>query len=184
MPLFINCPHLIRIDDVPRLTQRWVVHNPCTWHRQSRRLMMQHCGLLFLNSWDQHKSYCVSRTSCVPDCSGHLALAVQIFRIWQDGYYHLLFSDKTTELKAGCLTQGHTSRQSTARIRTPVHLTPEMLLAQLLAFPQWPLPYSNCHHHSGVFFFFFLNYSSFLFSTLPSTSFLRIHPPNYSWVFV
>lgn len=129
---------------------------------------MERCGLLFLNSWDKHESYCVSRTSCGPDCSRHLALAVQIFRIWQDGYYHLLFPDKMTVLKAGCLTQSHISRQSTARIRIPVHLTPKILLAQLLPFPQRPLLYSNCHHHSGGFFFFF-NYSSFLFSSLPSS---------------
>lgn len=110
----------------------------------------------------------MSRTSCVPDCSGHLALAVQIFRIWQDGYYHLLFPDKMTGLKASCLTQSHTSGQSTARIRIPVHLTLKMLLAQLFPFPQQPLPNCNCHHHSGVFCFFFFNYSSFLFPTLPS----------------
>lgn len=84
------------------------------------------------------------------------------------GIIIFFFPDKMTGLKAGCLTQGHISRQSTARIRIPVHLTPKMLLAQLLPFPQWPLPYSNCHHHSGGFFFFF-NYSSFLFSSLTSS---------------
>ena len=143
--------------------------------------MMQHCGLLFLNSWDKHKSYCVSRTSCVPDCSGHLALAVQILRIWQDGYYHLLFPEKMTGLKAGCLTQGHTSGQSTARIRTSVHLTLKMLLAQLLPSPQ--------QHHLIVILtiiqvglFFFLITAPSFFPLFHQTSFLRIHPPNYSWI--
>ena len=142
---------------------------------------MEHCGLLYLNSWDKHESYCVSRTSCGPDYSRHLALAVQIFRIWQYGYYHLLFPDKMTGLKAGCLTQGHISRQSTARIRIPVHLTPKMLLAQLLPFPQRPLLYSNCRHHSGGVFFFFITAPSF-FPLFHQASFLRIRPPNYSWV--
>lgn len=124
----------------------------------------------------------MSRTSCVPDCSGHLALAVQIFRIWQDGYYHLLFPDKMTGLKASCLTQSHTSGQSTARIRIPVHLTLKMLLAQLFPFPQQPLPNCNCHHHSGVLFFFFLITAPSFFPLFHQTSFLRIHPPNYSWI--